>query len=302
MRVELLTSPGCPHAAAAKATVTDCLAALGIDVPIIDRVGRFPSPTVLIDGVDVMRPGAGMPIGDACRLDLPTPRRVMEAVRAHRTPTEGEPHMSTERFAATIADSLLGPEHQTGRNLMRSALRLLADGTPVTVAELAAAAGVDVADLNNAPAGQDIEYDDQHRIVGWGLTLNPTPHSYVVDGHRLYAWCAADTLLFPAILGSRADIESRCPTTDTVISLTVDPRTGITDLSPATAVISIPGPREMDVGRVRATCCKPGRFFATAEAAEVWLAQHPDGRVLPVADAYPQLRPIRDRLIDKNAR
>ena len=87
MRVELLTSPGCPNAAATKKTIVDCLTAVGIDVPIIARVGRFPSPTVLVDGVDVMRPDAGAPIGDACRLDLPTPQRLLDALRA-RTPDQ----------------------------------------------------------------------------------------------------------------------------------------------------------------------------------------------------------------------
>jgi hypothetical protein len=84
MRIELLSAPGCPHAGAAKDTITVCLTAVGIDVPIIDRVGRYPSPTVLVDGVDVMRPEeAGAPIGDACRLDLPTPQRVLKALRAN---------------------------------------------------------------------------------------------------------------------------------------------------------------------------------------------------------------------------
>jgi hypothetical protein len=83
MRIELLSAPGCPHAAAAKETITDCLTTLGIDVPIIDRVGRYPSPTVLVDGVDVMRPEAEVPIGDACRLDLPTTQRVLDALRAN---------------------------------------------------------------------------------------------------------------------------------------------------------------------------------------------------------------------------
>ena len=84
MRVEVLTSPGCPNAVAAKDTVAACLATLGLDVPIIERVGRYPSPTILVDGVDVMRPEDGAPTGDACRLDLPTPRRVLEALRGHR--------------------------------------------------------------------------------------------------------------------------------------------------------------------------------------------------------------------------
>jgi hypothetical protein len=48
---------------------------------------------------------------------------------------------------------------------------------------------------------------------------------------------------------------------------------------------------------VRASCCNSGRFFATAEAAEDWLAKYPNGTVLPVADAYPQLQPISGLLL-----
>jgi hypothetical protein len=83
MRIELLTAPDCPHAAPARQVITDCLTSLGLDVPIIDRVGRYPSPTVLVNGIDVMRPEATAPLGDACRLDLPTPQRVLDALHAH---------------------------------------------------------------------------------------------------------------------------------------------------------------------------------------------------------------------------
>lgn len=181
--------------------------------------------------------------------------------------------------------------------LMPATLRLLARGTPVTVAELAATVGVDITDLQDAPGGQDIEYDDQHRIVGWGLSLIPTPHTFIVEGRRLYTWCAADTLLFPAIIGSRAEVESRCPATDAIIRLSVDPQDGVIDLCPVTAVISIPVLDELDVSQVRASCCNPGRFFATAAAAADWLAQYPAGTVLPIADAYPQMEPIRSLLL-----
>ncbi|MDT5328807.1 MAG: hypothetical protein QOF31_104 [Mycobacterium sp.] len=81
MRIELLTSPGCPNADTIRKTLTDCLTSLGIDDPIIDRVGRYPSPTVLIDGVDVMRPAAKAQPGDACRLDLPAPQDILDALR-----------------------------------------------------------------------------------------------------------------------------------------------------------------------------------------------------------------------------
>ncbi|BBX94970.1 thioredoxin domain-containing protein [Mycobacterium lacus] len=84
MRVELLTAPGCPHASAVKQMVVDCVAELGVAARIIEKVGRYPSPTVLINGIDVMRPEAVAGIGDACRLDLPTLQRVRGALRAHR--------------------------------------------------------------------------------------------------------------------------------------------------------------------------------------------------------------------------
>ena len=83
MRIELLTSPGCPNAETTRKMLTDCLASLGIDIAIIDRVGRYPSPTVLVDGIDVMRPSAEAPSGDACRLDLPTPQHILGALRSH---------------------------------------------------------------------------------------------------------------------------------------------------------------------------------------------------------------------------
>jgi hypothetical protein len=90
LRIELRTSPGCPNAAAARATITECLMTLGIDVPIIDRVGRYPSPTILVDGVDVMRPETGAPVGDACRLDLPTPQQVLHVLRQQTRPAVPE--------------------------------------------------------------------------------------------------------------------------------------------------------------------------------------------------------------------
>lgn len=82
MRIELFTAPGCPNAAAARTVLADCLEVLGIHDPIIERVGRYRSPTVCIDGIDVMSPRTGSPIGDECRLDLPTGERVLSALKA----------------------------------------------------------------------------------------------------------------------------------------------------------------------------------------------------------------------------
>jgi alkylmercury lyase len=80
--------------------------------------------------------------------------------------------------------------------------------------------------------------------------------------------------------------------------MTVDPNGRVGDLSPATAVISIPDSEELDVARVRVSCCHPGRFFATADAAAGWRARYPSGTVLPVADAHSRVHQISTRLLD----
>ena len=81
MKVELLLHPGCPNATAARAVVAESLDQLGLTIPVHERVGAFPSPTVLVDGVDVMTGRAGTPPVRACRLDLPTTSRLLAALQ-----------------------------------------------------------------------------------------------------------------------------------------------------------------------------------------------------------------------------
>lgn len=80
MRIEFLSSPGCPNAAVAREMLVDCLSMLRIDEAIIERVGPFPSPSILIDGTDVVCPDQP-PMGDFCRLDLPTCELILTALR-----------------------------------------------------------------------------------------------------------------------------------------------------------------------------------------------------------------------------
>ena len=81
MLVELLLAPQCPHAEDARVMLARCLAEAGLAVPVVERVGEYPAPTVLVNGVDVMTGAAGTPTMQACRLDRPTPRRVLAALR-----------------------------------------------------------------------------------------------------------------------------------------------------------------------------------------------------------------------------
>jgi hypothetical protein len=78
--VEVFYTAGCPHAAAAVALVRACAARLGVDIALVERDGDHPSPSVRVDGRDVM--GEPVAAGPACRLDRPTRERVMAALGA----------------------------------------------------------------------------------------------------------------------------------------------------------------------------------------------------------------------------
>ena len=79
MTVEVLCFAGCPNAPAALALVRRCMAKLGVEVGVVVRDGDYPSPSVRVDGRDVVNEPVAAE--RACRLDLPTEEHVMTALR-----------------------------------------------------------------------------------------------------------------------------------------------------------------------------------------------------------------------------
>lgn len=184
----------------------------------------------------------------------------------------------------TVTDRLASQESGLETWLWLPLLRLLASGDPVDVIDLAAAAGRPVGDVRRAlVAVPDTEYDGSGRIIGQGLTQRSTPHRFEVDGEQLYTWCALDTLIFPAVLGTSARIESSYRGIGTPVRISVD-ADGVNSVQPATAVLSLVNPA--DISSVRSTFCNQVHFFASPEEARPWLDAHPEGEILPVAEAY----------------
>ncbi len=91
MRVELLHYEGCPLAPAALQLVRQCLIALGVPDPVLVRVGDYPSPTVLVNGTDVMGAAAELSKARVCRIDVPTPERLLAAGRPESGPRRRVP-------------------------------------------------------------------------------------------------------------------------------------------------------------------------------------------------------------------
>ncbi len=172
-----------------------------------------------------------------------------------------------------------------GFELLPHVVRLVADGRPVEPREVAEAAGLPVGQVEGFLRAQPgTDWGDDGQIAGFGLTLRPTPHRFVVEDRVLYTWCATDTLVFPTILGRGAVVESTCPVTSRPIRLEVTPE-AVVAVEPPTTVVSQVHPAQA-VEDIRGMVCRHGHFFSSPQAASDWAAEHPEGQLLSVNDAF----------------
>lgn len=163
--------------------------------------------------------------------------------------------------------------------------RLLAAGEPVTVAAAAASGGWTEQQLRDELSRHPgTDWDDQGRIVGFGLTLRETPHRLTFDHQTVYTFCATDALEVSVMLGRSGAIESTCPATGQPIRVELNPEQ-ILSVDPPHAVVSKVRP-DHTVDDIRAQVCALGNFFSSAEAAADWLAHNPDGKVVTIAEDF----------------
>jgi alkylmercury lyase len=176
-------------------------------------------------------------------------------------------------------------------------LQLLAEGKPVEPRHLATVAQCSLEEIQAVVPSSDVEVDQAGNIVGWGLSLVPTPHQFHLGENTLSTWCALDALVFPALIGRTAHVVSTCPATGKTVSLTVTP-THIERLEPASAVVSARAPgADTDLCHVRGGFCMQGHFFATREAAATWPELHPQAVLLSVEEAASLGRALARRIL-----
>src|SRR5262245_48933301 len=133
------------------------------------------------------------------------------------------PHTRLETLAQAIVARQ--ERYQRCTPLFDQLVQLLSQGRPIATDRLASALqrplDETLAILREHP---EVEYDARGDIVGSGLTLNPTPHRFQVEGRTLFTWCAMDTLMYPVSLALTAQVTSPCPTTGRTVQLTVTPQ------------------------------------------------------------------------------
>ena len=89
MRVELVYFTGCPNVRPMRQLLRRCLERCGLDSAIVEAntddaatpadYRRFSSPTVLIDGIDIL--AGAVSDAHACRLKMPSEAELMAAIR-----------------------------------------------------------------------------------------------------------------------------------------------------------------------------------------------------------------------------
>ena len=188
-----------------------------------------------------------------------------------------------ERLARRLAEGLRGEHDALGREVVR----LLASGRPVTPERLATALQMTAEQVAGVLGGfTDLKVDQGGNILGWGLTLIPTPHRFRVNGQTFYTWCALDALSYPALLQVVASVESSCPVSGAPVTLSITP-TGVHDLTPASAIVSLVIPESgSSCNGDRGSFCTQSLFFRSRRDALLWQASSPSARLLSVADAY----------------
>jgi alkylmercury lyase len=194
-------------------------------------------------------------------------------------------------------DRVPWPPEQSG--IAAAAIVELAAGEPVDLARVAERVGARAAEVLDFLHATPAEFDDDGRLVGFGLTLRPTPHRVELGGRTLYTWCAPDTLELAVLLGRSVRVDSRCFATGRPVRVEVDPG-GVRELEPEEAVVSMVLP-EVCMSDFRQKLCDQQHFFSSAAAAAGWHAERPEAIVVPVRSGFALTRLLMGRLFGTEA-
>lgn len=269
MVIELRSIPDCPHLPPARDLLRACLAELGLPLTATERVGPYPSPSVLVDGIDVMGAPAD---GASCRLDVPTAEAIRAALRralgaeAATRCCEGGPIRADRPELAAVLSPVL-------RAVYQSVLRHFArSGTAPAVGDLAAPDGADAVDALARLADMDLLAVDGGRLVA-AYPFSPTPTAHVVyigGGVRVYAMCAVDALGISPMLGHDTVIESVDPQTRQMVRVIMTGSDAYFTPADTVVVYAASGAS----GRSVDTCCTTINFFTSPVSAQDWIATH----------------------------
>lgn len=281
-RVELLLVVNCPYADVARTRLREAMHRLGLDIDVVEQIGDYPSPTILVNGVDVMT--AKVPDGGAsCRLDLPTTHAIQQAL-THGSDADAYP----AQLAVGVTSERVTRSSAAGRAVHQAILQFFAaSGHRPDRGDLLAAAGRhDLETLLGELHDHDVvRLDDGGAIrAAYPFSAVPTAHVVAIDGGpAVYAMCAIDALGMAMMLRRDITITSRDPQAGARIR--IDIRHGQPVWEPSGAVVFVGAYQTTaaatdsesrapsDGGCTVAAadrCCGVMNFFTSTESARAW--------------------------------
>jgi alkylmercury lyase len=219
-------------------------------------------------------------------------------VKTNQKKTNSNVQQAFDKTMANVFESIIPEQEQ--RRIVVQILQLLANGCPVPPDEIAIHLQVSPDKVVSILEGFGAEFDKEGNMLGFGLTLVPTPHVYKANGHKLYTWCAADALEFPVMLKHTAHIESPDPISGEKIRVSVTPDR-VERVEPESAVVSWVD--RIDVANIRGSLCNYVHFFTSPETASKWIANRPGKTFYAVDIVYRAMKHmVQNKFSDTQAK
>ena len=162
---------------------------------------------------------------------------------------------------------------------------LLAQGRPVTVEEIATAAGTGIDQVEKAVDAARCERDAEGRLVDlYGMTLTPALHRLEIDDKILFSCCALWAHVIPKLVDTTVRIESIDPIRRELVRLSVSP-SGVESADPPEAVasLSVASREALDTDVCAAFCCQV-RHFVSRESAKEFTTGKPTCQVVELSE------------------
>jgi len=128
------------------------------------------------------------------------------------------------------------------------------------------------------------ELDEHDNLVAFsGLSLKPTQHQFNVNGVKLFAWCAVDTIMFAKWLEIEAEVQTNDPLDGSLINLRIK---GDQLLSTSHEAVYVSWLDSVDTCNIRVSFCDHVSFFAHQHTAQKWLENNKEGKILTINEFY----------------
>ena len=147
---------------------------------------------------------------------------------------------------------------------------LLARGRPVSVEEIAAAAGTEPCQVERAVDAARCERDENGRLIDlYGLTLTPTIHRLSIAGRILFSCCALWAHVIPKLVERTVQVESVDPMRRELVRLVISPdRVESVDPPGVVATLAVATQAEIDRDVCETWCCQVAHFVSRESAEE----------------------------------